>query len=446
MRTHPVVHRANEHPQGVDRGADHAAERNHRDHQLALEHAQQDHELADEVGGAGHRQGGEGDDQEQTRQHRCPEGDTAHVTQTLRAAGPGGERSHHEEQGGGHQSVVDHLQQRALCPFGTQREDSQDDEAELGHAGVGHHQPGVGGGEGHGGRPQDRDERDQQHQQLEMHGCVREQGQHDAQEPVGGDLGENAGEHRHRRDRHRPVAVGQPAVERHQRHLHQEGGGEAQEDPLLRAVREGQGAKRGEHEGQRGTVIGGGQHAGGDRRGEHEERADQGVDHELGGGPDSVARPPHPHDEVEGDQHQVEEGDEQGQVLSAERAQHGALGQPEVEVEQPRALPLAQRGPDHRGAEQHHREHDQGDVQSVEPELVVDAERADPGGVGGELQPGVAELEPGEERDRHRDCHQASAGRHSAGQRPRHAGDEQRDRQRQPDEDRKRHQVEEIRK
>jgi hypothetical protein len=84
----------------------------------------------------------------------------------------------------------------------------------------------------------------------------------------------------------------------------------------------------------RGAVLVGGQHAGGDRRDQHQERPDQRVDDELRRRPHPVARAPDADQEVERDQHQVEEGDEQDQVLGAERAEHGALGEAEEEVEE----------------------------------------------------------------------------------------------------------------
>ncbi len=155
----------------------------------------------------------------------------------------------------------------------------------------------------------------------------------------------------------------------------------------------------------------------------------------------AVSRAPHPGEEVERDQHQVEEGHEQGQVLSAEGAEHRGLGQPEMEVEGPGAVPLAQRGPDQRGAEQHRGDQDQGDVQPVGPELVVDPQRADPGGVGEELQPGVPELEPGHERDRNPERDEAAHRHHAPDHTGRHERGDQRDRQRKPDQDRQGHRL-----
>ena len=50
-----------------------------------VEDAEQDVELAHEVGRAGHGQRGERDDQEQRREHRRPEGHAAHLADVLRA-------------------------------------------------------------------------------------------------------------------------------------------------------------------------------------------------------------------------------------------------------------------------------------------------------------------------------------------------------------------------
>ena len=135
----------------------------------------------------------------------------------------------------------------------------------------------------------------------------------------------------------------------------------------------------------------------------------------------AVAGAPHPGQEVERDQHQVEEGDEQRQVLRAERAEHGALGER-------RRRSRKARGRSHsRNAAQTSDalnstvvSSTSDDVQAVEAELVVDSERADPDLVGDELEPGVAGLEAGHERDRDPDRDQA-AERASAG-RPARAG------------------------
>ena len=86
------------------------------------------------------------------------------------------------------------------------------------------------------------------------------------------------------------------------------------------------------------AAVGRGEHAERDRRGQHQQRADERVDHELRGGAHAVAAAPAADQEVERHQHQVEEDDEQRQVLRHERAEHGGLGQRQVEEEEPRAV------------------------------------------------------------------------------------------------------------
>ena len=81
---------------------------------LRLEEAEQDQELADEVARPGHRERGEGDDQEDRREDRRPHRDPAHVADVLGAAGARREQPDDEEERGDDDAVVDHLQDRAL--------------------------------------------------------------------------------------------------------------------------------------------------------------------------------------------------------------------------------------------------------------------------------------------------------------------------------------------
>jgi len=231
-------------------------------------------------------------------------------------------------------------------------------------------------------------------------------------------------------------------MERDERHLDQEREREAQEDPLLRGVRQRQVLERREGKVDRRSVLRGGEHAGRDRGHQHEERSDERVHHELRRRPHPLARSPHPDQEVERDQHQVEEHDEERQVLGAEGPEHRALGQAEVQVVDPGAVPLAERGPHERRAEQDAGEHHEQDVQPVESELVVDPERGDPHLVGPELKAGVSKLEAREERDRHAERDEAPH-RHGAAdqaRREQHAHHD-RDRERQPDQDREGHRL-----
>ncbi len=349
VRSHPVVHRADEGAQHVDRGQHDAGEGHHRDRRLGLEGAEQDQELAGEVGRAGHGQRGQRDDQEDGCEHGRAERDPAHVAQVLRAAGAQREQPDDEEQRRGHERVVDALQQRALHSGALQREDPERDEPELGHRRVPDHEPGLRRRERHRRAVEDRGQRDQQQQGLVVLGGVREQRQRDLDEPVGGDLREHAGERGQRRQRHRAVGVGQPAVDGEGGHLDEERRGEAEEDPVLRPVGQRVAGQVAEGEGHR-AVARGREDAGGDRRREHEQRADERVDHELGRRTHAVGAAELPGQEVERDQHQVEEGHEEQEVLRAEGAEDGRLAEREVEEEELRPR-LARAALDEQGGE-----------------------------------------------------------------------------------------------
>ncbi len=83
--------------------------------------------------------------------------------------------------------------------------------------------------------------------------------------------------------------------------------------------------------------------------------------------------------EVERHQHQVEEEDEQREVLGAEGAEDGRLGEHQVEEEEARAVPFAQRGGERRCQPEDRREGDQEQAQAVDAEVVANPELADPG-------------------------------------------------------------------
>jgi hypothetical protein len=430
------VHRADEQPQRVHRGHPDAGEGDAADDQLGVEDADQDEELAGEVRRARHGQVRERDDEEERGQQGRAERQAAHVAQVLAAARALGEVGDDDERGGHDQAVVDRLQDRALGAVAAQREDPEDDEAELRDGRVPEDQARAGRRERHRRPVEDRGERQHQHQVLEVRAGVGEDRRDDAQEAVGGDLGEHRREHGEHRQRHVAVAVGHPAVERERRHLHEERRGEAEEDPLLRALAQRVGRQVAEREAQVVAALLGDQDARGDRRGQHQQRPDQGVDEQLGDRRDARAlRPPDPRQEQERQQHQVEEQDEERQVLGHQRAEHGALGQAEEEEELPRRAPLSPRRPHDAHQEDERREHDEEEVQPIDAQLVVDAERLDPHLVGGVLQPLGAPVEVDERPDRPRERAEGAEDRQRAG---RGAGQEQPDQRggrRQPEGD-----------
>ena len=149
-----------------------------------------------------------------------------------------------------HQAVVDHLEHRAVGAVGSQGEDPDRDEAELGDRGVAGDQAHVGLRERHHRAVEDAGDADHQDQLLEVDRRLRVERQRDPQEAVGADLREHARQQRQHRQRRGAVGVGQPAVDEERRHLDQERGGEEQEDPVLAAGPERVGAQVGEREAQ----------------------------------------------------------------------------------------------------------------------------------------------------------------------------------------------------
>ena len=165
------------------------------------------------------------------------------------------------------------------------------------------------------------------------------------------------------------------------------------------------------------------QDPGGDRAGQHQQRADQRVDEHLEGGrlgpdrslallgPPLVLRPPAPEQEVERDQHQVEEEDEQDQVLGQEGAEHRRLGEPEHQEVEPRPLGRVDRRPDRRRQPEDRSEQDEEEADPVDPELVAHAERGDPARVDGVLE-AAGRVEAGDDDDRHHEGDERPDGRH----------------------------------
>ena len=347
-----------------------------------------------------------------------------------------GEQHDHEQHRRDDEPVLDRLHQRAL---GARRgvvggEDAERDEAELGDRRVAEDQPRVGLRERHHRAVEDRQHGEHEQDRLEVVHGVREQRQRHAQEAVGGDLGDHAGEHGQRGQRHRAVGVGHPAVERERRHLDQEREREGGEDPLLRALGQPVGDEVREREAQLGRPARR-QHGGRRRGGQHQQRADERVDDHLHGRRDAVGAAPDPDQEVERHQHQVEEEDEDAEVLRQERAQHGRLGDPEVQRELRGARRRAQDQPQRRGREQQRRQRHQPEVEPVDAEPVVDAEVRDPLVVGQVLQPARGRVEVEQHQDRVAERHERADERERRRRGARHERAGHAEHQRPEDED-----------
>ena len=127
-----------------------------------------------------------------------------------------------EERAGGN-AVIEHLVDRALNRNGAERENAEDDEAQVADRGVSDQALQVGLHHGDQRAVDDADDRENGDQRSHAVRRVREQRQAEAQDAVGADLQHHARED-HGAGRGRfGVRVRQPGVQREERHLDREG-------------------------------------------------------------------------------------------------------------------------------------------------------------------------------------------------------------------------------
>ena len=139
---------------------------------------------------------------------------------------------------------------------------------------------------------------------------------------------------------------------------------------------------------------------------------------------DPVAGPPGADQEVERDQHQVEEEDEEEQVLGEEGAQRPGLREAEHEEVVARPVRALQRRPaDRRGPEQRGQE-DEEDAEPVDAELEADPELRDPALVDDLLKGAARRIEVDQQGDRQPERDEAAEQRPPADQ-PGHAAREE---------------------
>jgi hypothetical protein len=119
-------------------------------------------------------------------------------------------------------------------------------------------------------------------------------------------------------------------------------------------------------------------------------------------------RAPGAEQEVEGDQHQVEEEDEEQEVLGEEGAQGCRLGQRQHQVVEARPVGLPQGREGDGERPQQRRQQHQEEAYPVDAEPVVDAEPGDPGRVDHPLQAGGAGIEVAYQCDPEAEGHEGS--------------------------------------
>ena len=149
------------------------------------------------------------------------------------------DHAHQEEQRAGGQAVGQHLEDAAGHAQGRQAEQAQHHEAQVADRGVGHQLLDVRLHHGHQGAVDDADHRQDADRRGEGRHALGEQRHGEAQHAVGAHLQQHAGQDHRAGGRRLDVGVGQPGVQRKDRHLDGEGQEEGREEPELGLVRPG---------------------------------------------------------------------------------------------------------------------------------------------------------------------------------------------------------------
>jgi hypothetical protein len=334
-----------------------------------------------------------------------------------------------QEERGGDEPVVDHLQQAAVDTRIVDGEEADDDEAHLREARVGDDAAEVRRAEREEGAVHETDRRQGEHDVSPVRDRLGEVRDDDAQKAVRRGLRDDAGEERRDLGRRLPIGVRQPAVEREDRRLDREGDGEAQEDPSARA--------RSHRVQVEGALV----EPEGDDGDEHEQRARQRVDHELERRRDPTGASPDAHEDVERDHHRFEEDVEEQEVLGGEHADRRRFeeeDEPEVGAGPwppgPECIARSGEGDDGGQADEPERP-------VVDADRVRDAELLDPRHGEVVLEPGRPEVEAGDDGDPEPDLgHRRRAGEETGRPRaPRDNPERQGGGEREADEDGRQH-------
>ena len=412
-------------PEHVHRGQHDRAGADRRPPPGALEDACEDEELAGERCRPGHGERDHADDHQQCREGGSPACHPAEQPELSRGR-PSLDGARDEEERDRDETVRDHLQHRPIEAEVGAGEEAERDQPRLREGGVRDDSSEVGRAEGEQRAVDERGGGEREHRRPVEGRRVRELRDRDPQHPVQARLRDHAGQDGGNLRRCLAVRVGQPAVEREQRRLDDEGEHETEEEPAART-------RRAVHEVERPRLQ-----PVRDDRGEHQQRAGHGVDDELDRRLGAPRAAPDPDQDVERDQHRLEEGVEEEQVLGLEHTD-GRAGeqqhQPEVRAwsvaPDPEAVAGARGHPDDGEADEPERE-------AVDADVVRDAEVAEPVRALLHLQARLREVEACRLLDPEADLgereEQCQAPRRVAGERQQ--PDEDRAGDRQPDQDR----------
>ena len=299
--------------------------------------------------------------------------------------------------------MVQHLVDGARHRRRVEREEPEHDEAEVRDRGVGDELLQVRLHGRHQRAVDDAGDGEADHERRRRLHRAREEGQREAEEPVGPHLEQHARQDDRAAGRRLDVRVGEPGVEREERHLDGEGEREGGEQPELLAGREG--------EPREPRLVGEARrpgHAPGavEDRDQHEEAAGHREEHELERRVDAARPAPHPDQEVHRDEHDLPEDVEEEHVEGDERAEHAGLEheQEGEELLHP-AVDVAPRG-EHDDRREHGGEQHEEEAHAVHAQAVLDPPLRDPGHLLGHLEARDADLEAPEHLEREHERHE----------------------------------------
>ncbi len=326
-----------QHRQRVDRGENQTKGRDHGDDRYDAVAAEEDHELAHEVTGTRHPEGGDGKEHRQRWQplNLAPQAaHHAHITGVQALI----ELAADDEQTGRRETVGNHLDHRTLVGQLVAGVDGDQHEAHVGDGGVGNQTFDIGLGKGHPRAVEDTDNAQPHGNRGELGRGVREQRQRETQQTVGRGFQQDPREVNGTGGRCLRVRIRQPAMQRYHRHFHRKGDEEAQHQQVFHTVG---------HRGVQQLLVIEGPDAGGvvvnkhqpEDRNQHHQPARLGVDEELGGRRDTRFTiggfmAPERDQEVHRHQHHLPEEEEQEHVDGKEHADHAAQDPHQVEVEE----------------------------------------------------------------------------------------------------------------
>ncbi|MEZ5284323.1 MAG: hypothetical protein R2712_05840 [Vicinamibacterales bacterium] len=194
------------------------------------------------------------------------------------------------------------------------------------------------------------------------------------------------------------MRIGQPRVEREQRHLDRKGDGKGEEEPVLRVERDVERVEPEQVEAvfTRGRVV---HPREADDGHQHQHAAGHRVEDELDRGVDALVVAPDPDEEVHRDEQDVPEDVEEEEVERTEDADHGGLEDQHEDGELLHAALDALPGRQERNRRQEARQHDEHQAEAVDAQVVLDAEGRNPGVALDELERlgGRRGVEPGPE-------------------------------------------------